>query len=189
MYVLHLDLTTDATRDSILKQLKDALGEEVADVEAIANNADLPDHYQYSTLADISEAIDNLDGVTSRAKGDMLGVYRILAEAEGRVHGCSKDEVHFHEVGSAESVNMTLEICISFRVLALQTITATPVQLGSGQVQTAHGLLDIPTPATSEILRAHKVPVCEKRLEGELCTPTSAAIIAYFVDEFDKEGK
>ena len=112
----------------------------------------------------------------------MRGVYAILAEAEASVHGCSVEETHFHEVGNASGIRNALAICTAFYVLAPTRITATPVQTGQGTVQCAHGLMDIPAPATAAILEG--IPRATPALEGELCTPTSAAIIKQYVQEF-----
>ena len=99
------------------------------------------------------------------------------------MHGCAIDETHFHEVGNGEAIFNTLLICSAFAYLHPDHVAATSVQTGSGQVECAHGLMDIPAPATAAIL-ATGIPVCDEKLPGELCTPTSAAIIKHFVDEF-----
>ena len=114
----------------------------------------------------------------------MRAVYRILAEAEASVHGCAVDETHFHEVGNGEAVRNVCAVCLAVEALAPERIAATPVQVGSGTVTCAHGELHIPAPATAAILAAG-IPVCTERLDGERCTPTSAALIKHFVDEFD----
>ena len=115
-------------------------------------------------------------------KENVRGVYAILAEAEASVHGCSVEEAHFHEVGNAAGIRNALAICTAFYVLAPTRITATPVQTGQGMVQCAHGLMDIPAPATAAILK--DIPRATPAFEGELCTPTSAAIIKQYVQEF-----
>jgi len=101
------------------------------------------------------------------------------------VHGVPVEQTHFHEVGNAEAVQNVLAICLAMNRLMPAKVTATPVQTGSGKVQCAHGLLDIPAPATAAIL-ARGIPTCADKVEGEQCTPTSAAIIAHFVEEFDR---
>ena len=75
-------------------------------------------------------------------------------------------------------------VCLAVEALAPERIAATPVQVGSGTVTCAHGELHIPAPATAAILDSG-IPVCAERLDGERCTPTSAALIKHFVDEFD----
>ena len=127
--------------------------------------------------------IDALDA-SERAKDDMRAVYRILAEAEATAHGCAVEETHFHEVGNGEALRNVLAICLAVEALDPDEITATRVQTGSGTVRCAHGELPIPAPATAAII-ARGIPTCERKLEGERCTPTSAAVILHFVQRYD----
>ena len=128
------------------------------------------------------QAIDNL-AVSLAVKEHLHAVYEILAQAEAQVHECAVDETHFHEVGNGEAIFNTLITCLAIEKLHPSYIMATPVQTGSGQIECAHGLMDVPAPATAAIL-AQGIPTCEEKLEGELCTPTSAAIIKHYVQEF-----
>ena len=128
-------------------------------------------------------AIDAL-AASERAKGDMRAVYRILAEAEAAAHGCTVEETHFHEVGNGEALRNVLAICLAVEALDPDEIAATRVQTGSGTVRCAHGELPIPAPATAAII-ARGIPTCERKLEGERCTPTSAAVILHFVQRYD----
>ena len=179
---VHLDLTQDATRRHIYQDLLGRLDKEAqAAVERRLESAGIPDKHHH----DLGEVLDTIDAlvVSDRVKDDMRDIYSILAEAEAQVHGCKVGETHFHEVGNAASIKDSLGICLAIEALDPERITATAVQTGSGTVQCAHGLLDIPAPATAAIL-ATGVPVCGERGEGELCTPTSAAVIKHFVEEF-----
>ena len=133
-------------------------------------------------IVEVRQTIDNLR-TGQRVKDDLHAIYEILAEAEAQVHGCEVDEMHFHEVGNGEAIFNTLLICLAISYLHPDFISASSVQTGSGQIECAHGLMDIPAPATAAIL-ATGIPTCEEKLEGELCTPTSAAIIKHFVKEF-----
>ena len=142
----------------------------------------MPDGHHHD-LGEVNATIDALDA-SERAKDDMRAVYRILAEAEATAHGCAVEETHFHEVGNGEALRNVLAICLAVEALAPDRIAATPVQVGSGTVTCAHGELPIPAPATAAILDSG-IPVCAERLDGERCTPTSAALIKHFVDEFD----
>lgn len=185
MDTLHLDLTCDATRQHILDELVGRIHLGRKNVMRTVDNAGVPDRHHHS-LAEIDRTIDGLAGVSEWVRKDMHAIYRILAEAEASVHGCAVDETHFHEVGDAEAIRNVLAICVAVDTLSPQTITATPVQTGKGVVECAHGTLDIPAPATAAII-ARGIPVCEDRLDGELCTPTSAAVILHYVDEFDAQ--
>lgn len=182
MPTMHWDLTQWATRAYLLDEVcagEDGLAESI---RTQAAEAGVPqEHHRH--LSDILNTIDNLQGVPEQVQDDMRAIYQVLAEAEAQVHGSEVDHTHFHEVGEGSHIQSVLEICLAIRSLQPQRITSTHVQVGSGQVQCAHGLMDIPAPATAAIL-ARGIPIFEPRLEGERCTPTSAAVIFHFVDEF-----
>lgn len=176
----HLDLRQGARRQDIASQLKAALGEDSwAEVVAEAERAGVPQHHHHG-IVEIRQTIADLS-VPQAVKDDLAAVYEILAAAEAKVHGCAVDDTHFHEVGNGDAIQNALVICLAFAKLAPQRVVATSVQTGSGKVECAHGLMDIPAPATAAILETG-IPICEDKLEGELCTPTSAAIVAHFVD-------
>ncbi|MBQ9043252.1 MAG: DUF111 family protein [Eggerthellaceae bacterium] len=179
---MYFDFTKGARRADILDQLRAKLDDAAwATVTTDAMKAGVPKAHHHG-IVEVRETISNL--VMSQAvKDDLLAVYEILAQAEAQVHECEVDHTHFHEVGNGEAILNTLIICCAFDYLNPDFVVATPVQTGSGQVECAHGLMDIPAPATAAIL-ATGIPTCEEKLEGELCTPTSAAIIKHFVNEF-----
>ena len=114
----------------------------------------------------------------------MRAIYDILANAEATVHGCPVEHTHFHEVGNGEAIRCVCEICLAIEMIDPESITATPVQTGSGTVVCAHGELPIPAPATKAILD-QGIPTSAELSEGELCTPTSAAVIKHFVERFE----
>ncbi|WP_239442922.1 nickel pincer cofactor biosynthesis protein LarB [Gordonibacter sp. An230] len=153
-----------------------------AQVLSDAKGAGVPDSHHH----DLREVLATIDGLSAsgRVKDDMRAVYRILAEAEASAHGCSVDETHFHEVGNGEALENVLAICLAVEALGPVEVVATRVQVGSGTVVCAHGELPIPAPATAAII-ARGISVCERRLPGERCTPTSAAVILHFVDRFE----
>lgn len=178
---IHLDLTKSATRASLLDQLLVLMSpDQRAAYESILAQASIPDHHHHS-ITEVNATIDALD-VDAALKEQLRGVYAILANAEAQVHGCAVEETHFHEVGNASGIRNALAICAAFFVLSPTRITATAVQTGEGQVECAHGLMDIPAPATAAILEG--IPRATPALDGELCTPTSAALIKYYVQEF-----
>lgn len=187
MEELHLHLSHDATRQHILDELLGMMKVERGSVERMVAVAGVPDRH-HRDRAEIDRTIDDLNDVDECVRKDMHAIYRILAEAEAQVHGCAVDETHFHEVGDAEAIRNVLAICVALDCLSPQTITATSVQTGSGTIECAHGMLDIPAPATAAII-ARGIPVCAEKLPGELCTPTSAAVILHFVDEFDSHER
>ena len=115
-------------------------------------------------------------------RADVLAVYRLIAEAESRVHGVPVSEIHFHEVGSLDAVADISAFCLLLRELAPDSVLASPVHVGCGQVRCAHGLLPVPAPATAELLKG--VPVYGGSVQGELCTPTGAALLKRFCAGF-----
>lgn len=180
---LKLDFTKDARRASIVSQLKEQLGDAAwAAITSEAMRAGVPKRHHHG-IVEVRRTIDELKA-PQVVKDHMREVYEILAAAEAQVHGCEVDDTHFHEVGNGEALLNALVICSAFAHLHPDEVIATPVQTGCGQVECAHGLMDIPAPATAAIL-ATGIPVCEEKIEGELCTPTSAAIIKHFVTTFE----
>lgn len=111
-----------------------------------------------------------------------LAVFSALAEAEARVHGIPVEQVHFHEVGAVDAIVDIAGAAIGLHRLGVQRITCTPLPLGHGSVDTEHGRLPLPAPATLELLRG--LPVVPAHLAWETVTPTGAAIVRTVVDEF-----
>lgn len=178
---LHFDLTKQATRKQILDTVISQLGEKSDQVLEEFKEINVKrDHHH--TLAEVKASIDALP-LSDQAKEHTKQVYAILAHAEAKVHECSIEDTHFHEVGKGSAVENTACICHAIDSLKPQKITATAVQIGKGKIQCAHGLMDIPAPATAAILSLG-IPICDERLEGERCTPTSAALIKHYVEEW-----
>ena len=180
--VLHFDFRQNATRRFILAELHERLdATQRLALEAAVAAAGVPEGHHH----DLGEVLETVDAMvaSTRVKDDMCDIYRILAQAEATAHGCTVEQTHFHEVGNGEAVRCVAAICMAVEMLDPECITATCVQTGSGTVQCAHGELPIPAPATAAILSLG-IPTCDDKLDGELCTPTSAAVIKHFVDEF-----
>ena len=107
-----------------------------------------------------------------------LAIFQRLADAEASVHGTSIEEVHFHEVGAIDALVDITGAAIAVESLGIIQLYASPLPLTSGHVNTAHGSLPVPAPATLEILRRVAAPWRPCPIEGELVTPTGAAILA-----------
>lgn len=137
-------------------------------------------HHGHSTLHAIAHIIEDLNA-PAKVKADALAVYESIAKAEGEVHGKAVDEIHFHEVGSLDAVADVTAVCMLLNDLNAE-LYASPVNTGSGFVECAHGVLPVPAPATANLLRG--VPAYSDGTKGELCTPTGAALLKYFVKEF-----
>lgn len=179
--IINLDLTQNATRTQLLDELLELMNPyQRSRYDYILNHTAIPDKHHH-TITEVNASIDALT-TFELLKANMRAVYEILAEAEAKVHGCAVADTHFHEVGNAAGIRNALAICAAFYVLDAERVVATPVQTGSGKVECDHGIMDIPAPATACILEG--IPRATPVLEGERCTPTSAAIIKHYVQEF-----
>lgn len=138
-------------------------------------------HHHHTGLQEIRAFIDSVS-LPDKVRSDAKAVFNIIAEAESTVHGIEMENIHFHEVGSLDAVADVLCVCALIYELAPEKIMASPVNVGYGQVKCAHGIVPVPAPATELILRG--VPVYSGCVESELCTPTGAALLKYFVSEF-----
>ena len=126
-------------------------------------------------LSDILNIIDGSSlSDTIKRKSGMI--FKRLGEAEARVHGTTTDKIHFHEVGAVDSIVDIVGSVIGLELLNITEISASAVNVGSGTVQTSHGLLPIPAPATADMLKG--IPFYESSTALELTTPTGAAIIS-----------
>jgi uncharacterized protein (TIGR00299 family) protein len=132
-------------------------------------------------LPDILEIINGSE-LSSAVTGPAQRIFERLAEAEARVHGHSVEEVHFHEVGAVDAIVDIVGACCGLQRLGVENVYASPLPLGGGWVDSAHGRLPVPAPATVELLRG--VPSYGGPVEEELVTPTGAAIVTTIADEF-----
>ena len=107
-----------------------------------------------------------------------IAIFHTLGEAEATVHGVTLEEVHFHEVGAIDAIVDITGAAIALHSLGIEQVYASPLPLTSGHLRMAHGLMPLPAPATLEILRRVKAPWVPCPIEGELVTPTGAAILA-----------
>ncbi|MDO5401695.1 MAG: nickel pincer cofactor biosynthesis protein LarC [Eubacteriales bacterium] len=138
-------------------------------------------HHHHSGLGDIRRIISRLT-IPDKVRADALAVYEAIAQAEGQVHGCTMEHIHFHEVGAMDAVADVVGVCWLLDRLGVEEVHASAVHVGSGQVACAHGILPVPAPATAYLLR--EVPIYSGTVRGELCTPTGAALLKHFVTKF-----
>lgn len=138
-------------------------------------------HHEHTSISEILSFIDSVP-LEVKVREDAKKVYSLIAEAESRVHGHPIENVHFHEVGSLDALADVLSVCALMHELAPERILASEVNVGSGTVRCAHGILPVPAPATELILRG--VPIYSGQIKSELCTPTGAALLKYFVWKF-----
>lgn len=121
--------------------------------------------------------------LTDDVKKDAIAIFSIIAEAEGKIHGKTVDDIHFHEVGSIDSIVDIIGVSYLFNIIGRPRIESSPAKLGYGIVNTAHGVIPVPAPATVEILK--DFPVERLNVPSELTTPTGAAILKYYVNKVD----
>lgn len=138
--------------------------------------------HHHSGLHEIEHIVQGHLALPERVKRDVLAVYRQLAEAESHAHGVPVSDIHFHEVGTMDAIADITAVCLLMDRLAPGEVIASPVHTGSGQVRCAHGILLVPAPATAYLLR--DVPIYGGTVQGELCTPTGAALLKHFVTRF-----
>lgn len=138
-------------------------------------------HHHHTSVAEITEFIDTAP-LADEVKDNAKAVYTHIAEAESRVHGHPIENIHFHEVGSLDALADVLSVCELMHELAPDKVLASPVNVGSGFVKCAHGVLPVPAPATELILRG--VPIYSGQIKSELCTPTGAALLKHFAEAF-----
>ncbi len=202
MRLLHFEPASGASGDMILGALL-ALGEPAFDIErlrAALAAAKLPAHElkaaevlrgglsgthleviprekdpPHRTLADLLALIGNAGALPERARTAAERVLRRLAEVEGKGHGKPPEEIRFHEGGALDTLVDVLGACLGFAALGWPGITVGPLAVGSGVVKCAHGTLPVPAPAVAELIRGW--PVAGSNAEGELLTPTGAAIL------------
>ncbi|MGD9633256.1 MAG: nickel pincer cofactor biosynthesis protein LarC [Pirellulales bacterium] len=139
-----------------------------------------PEH-AHRHLHHITAMIDR-GQLSTRARELATRIFRKLADAEAKVHGSTIEKVHFHEVGAVDSIADIVGSAIGFDLLGVERIVCSPVPTGHGFVEIAHGRCSIPAPATGELLRG--VPLAPLDVEGELTTPTGAAIVAALATAF-----
>ena len=138
-------------------------------------------HHAHHGMAEIRSLIAEL-AVSETVKEKALAVYQSIAEAESKVHGAEVDQIHFHEVGSMDAVADVTAVCLLMELLAPEQVIVSPIHVGSGTVLCAHGRLPVPAPATALILEG--MPIYGGSVQGELCTPTGAALLKTFADGF-----
>jgi uncharacterized protein (TIGR00299 family) protein len=204
MRIAYLDCASGISGDMMLGSLLDA-GVDLATVQAGIDSLGLPScqlvtaetkkcgfralqltvnhepEHKHRHLHHIDAMIDG-SVLTDKQKSLAKKIFLRLAEAEAKVHGTTIQKVHFHEVGAVDSIADIVGSAIAWDLLGVDRIVCSPVPTGTGFVEIAHGRCAIPAPATGELLKG--VPLAASSVEGELTTPTGAAIVAAMVDEF-----
>lgn len=137
------------------------------------------DHHRH--LHHIEEIIGQ-SNLSDPVKTKSLAIFRRLAEAEAKVHRTTIDAIHFHEVGAMDAIIDVVGSVAGLSALGIEKVYCSPMHVGTGTVECAHGTLPVPAPATAELVR--NKPIFSTDVEGELLTPTGAAILTTLADDF-----
>ncbi len=132
-------------------------------------------------LSDIRTLIEKA-ALPEKAARQALKAFSTLAEVEAKLHNASPDHIHFHEVGAVDAILDIVGVCVGLELLEITDLICSPLNVGSGHVNAAHGTLPVPAPATAELLK--DIPVYSTGVDGELVTPTGAALVATLASEF-----
>lgn len=135
----------------------------------------IPDEKKHRHLPEIERVI-SVSRLSESVKNRSIAIFRRLAQAEASVHGISIEKVHFHEVGAFDAIIDIVGSCVGFELLGIEQFACSRIHLGSGFVGMAHGKFPVPPPAVAELLK--NIPVYSTEVEGELITPTGAAVIS-----------
>jgi pyridinium-3,5-bisthiocarboxylic acid mononucleotide nickel chelatase len=135
----------------------------------------------HRSLSEIKRIISS-SNLSELVKGRAQAIFQRIGEAEAKIHNVPIETVHFHEVGAIDSIVDVVGACVAFDALEIGRIISSPLHVGSGTFQCAHGTYPVPGPATAELLKG--VPIYSKDVEGELVTPTGAAIISSLAESY-----
>jgi uncharacterized protein (TIGR00299 family) protein len=140
------------------------------------------DHHAHGrNLQDILEIIEAAP-ISSQAKKTAKEIFRALGTAEAKVHNVEVEQVHFHEVGAADAIADIVCAAVGTEALGVEKVYSSPLNVGSGTVHCAHGVMPVPAPATLELLKG--IPVYSGEVQKELVTPTGAAIVRVLATSF-----
>ena len=139
------------------------------------------DEHEHRHLSDILEILKG-SALSDQVRGFAEKAFSLLAEAEARVHGTTVEEIHFHEVGAVDSIIDVVGACLLLEQLGWPRVIASAVNIGSGTVECAHGVMPVPAPATAELLKGLPVRVLGEPMERT--TPTGAVLLRVFAQEY-----
>ena len=178
----YIDVSVDGIKEENLfvkdeKQSKDDHHHKHSDNHIEEHNHNHTHHH--TSFQEIVDIINSLK-ISDKIKNNIISVYKLIAEAESNAHGVPVTKVHFHEVGMMDAIADITAVCILMD--NIEKIVSSPINVGGGHVHCSHGILPVPAPATAFILK--NIPVYCGEIKEELCTPTGAALLKYFVTDF-----
>ncbi|MCR5667074.1 MAG: LarC family nickel insertion protein [Eubacterium sp.] len=140
-------------------------------------------HHHGTSCQQMLEKIASLN-LPDSVKEDATEIFQMIGEAESQVHKTRMDQIHFHEIGTIDALVDVVGCSYAIYLLGADRIESSPVCVGNGMVRCAHGLLPVPAPATAQIVKG--MPIYSSRFDGELLTPTGAAVIKHFTGDYKK---
>lgn len=170
----HIEHRQDTLKISIRQESKSVIAGTKVTVENMEN-------HPHRGLGDVVAIID-ASPLSSQVKERSKKAFRLLAEAEAKVHGTTPDEVHFHEVGAIDSIADIIGAFVLVEMAGIHKVVSSPLNVGSGTIRCAHGILPVPAPATVELLEG--LPVYVEGVPMERVTPTGALLVKILVSEF-----
>lgn len=142
-------------------------------------------HHVHRNIKDILNIINN-SKITDRAKQLATKMFNIVAQAESKCHRIPVEDVHFHEVGAVDSIIDIISVAVLIDYLKIDKVITGVINEGTGSVRCQHGIIPVPSPATSQIAAEYNIPLNITDINGEMVTPTGAAIVACLTDSFEK---
>ena len=150
-------------------------------LRAVNLHVDVTDHATHRHYTTIRQMIESAD-LPETVRANALTAFKYIAQAEARIHGKDIETVHFHEIGGIDSLVDIIGSFLALDYLGVDQVAATPVPLGSGTIQCAHGTIPVPVPATVAILKGLEVTGSDAKTE--IVTPTGASIVATLAPQF-----
>lgn len=134
-------------------------------------------HHEHRNLNDVNEIIDKAE-ISEDAKNLAKKIFKIVAEAESKVHNKDISEIHFHEIGAIDSIVDIVSFAVLYDNLKPEKVYFSTLTEGQGTITCQHGELSVPVPAVCEIVSKYEIPMRITNNQGEMVTPTGAAIVA-----------
>ncbi len=150
-------------------------------ISCIKFDVTISEQHSHRNLSDITDIIQK-SRLDDAIKKRSIDIFTSLGKVEAKIHGKDISEIHFHELGAVDTIVDIVGAVIGFEALGIQGIFCSAVNVGQGYVKTAHGMLPVPAPATAALLSG--VPVFSSGIDGELATPTGAALVRYLAESF-----